>query len=63
MIKKIKYLLGIEDSQDKKFIKYLLSLEKETPNNYQFGSLMRQKIRDYKLGNIEFKKNNKIFSH
>ena len=63
MIKKIKYLLGIEDSQDKKFIKYLLSLEKETPNNYQFGSLMRQKIRDYKLGNIEFKKNNKNFSH
>lgn len=63
MIKRIKLLLGLGDSYEKKFVQYILDLEKETPNNYQFGSLMRQKIKDYNLGNVEFKKNSKIFSH
>lgn len=63
MIKFIKSLFGSDRSYEEKFIQYIMDLEKQTPNNYQFGSLMRQKMRDYKLGKVEFKKNDKIFSH
>lgn len=63
MITKIKSLFGLGISHEKKFIDYILELERQTPNNYQFGSLMRQKMKDYQSGKVEFKKNNKIFSH
>lgn len=63
MITKLKSLFGLGTSYEKKFIQYILDLERQTPNNYQFGSLMRQKIKDYHTGEVEFKKNTKIFSH
>ncbi len=59
----IRSIFGIEKSYEKKFIDYVEALEKETPNNYQFGSLMRQKIREHRENRIEFKKNNSFFSH
>jgi hypothetical protein len=63
MMEFIRSIFGIEKSYEKKFIDYVEALEKETPNNYQFGSLMRQKIREHRENRIEFKKNNSFFSH
>jgi hypothetical protein len=63
MMEFIRSIFGIEKPYEKKFLDYIDSLEKETPNNYQFGSLMRQKIREHRENRIEFKKNNSFFSH
>jgi hypothetical protein len=63
MIGIIRSIFGTKTSYEKKFIDYMESLEKETPNNYQFGSLMRQKIREHRENRVEFKKNNSFFSH
>jgi len=62
MIQKIKRLLGIESKGDA-FMRHLVELERETPNNYQFGSLLRGKIKSYKRGEIDLNKNKRNFSH
>jgi hypothetical protein len=61
----IKYLrrIFLNRSTDKKFIEHLIELQKQTPNNYQFGCLVKEKIKDYKSGRIKFEKNHKEFSH
>jgi uncharacterized tellurite resistance protein B-like protein len=63
MMEFIRSIFGTKESYEKKLIDYMESLEKETPNNYQFGSLMRQKIREHRENRMEFKKNNSFFSH
>jgi hypothetical protein len=50
-------------SKSDRFIKHLIELEGETPNNYQFGSLLRSKLKDYRKGKIDLSKDSKYFRH
>jgi len=63
MIEKIKRFLLGSNSSEKEFIKYIERLEKETPNNYQFGSLMRDKIRELRKGEVDFKNKKNYYNH
>jgi len=58
----IKRIFGGRDKSDL-FIEHLLDLERETPNNYQLGSLLRDKLRDYRSGKIDLEVKKKYFSH
>lgn len=63
MIEKIRrFLLGYT-RREIEFLKYIEKIEKETPNNYQFGSLMRDKIRELRKGNFDSKNKKKYYSH
>jgi len=58
----IKKIFGRRNEIDL-FIEHLLDLEKETPNNYQLGSLLRDKLRNYRRGKIDLEIKKKYFSH
>jgi hypothetical protein len=62
MIKKLKNIF-LRRSLDKKFVDHLIELSKKTPNNYQFGCLIKEKIREYEEGDIKFTSEIKNFSH
>lgn len=62
MIKKLKSIF-LRESVDKKFVDHLMELSKKTPNNYQFGCLIREKMREYEEGSIKFETTIKNFSH
>jgi hypothetical protein len=62
MIKKLKNIF-LRRSFDKKFVDHLIDLNKKTPNNYQFGCLIREQIREYEEGDIKFASEIKNFSH
>lgn len=63
MIEKIRRFLLGDNSPEVEFVKYIKKLEKETPNNYQFGSLMRDKIREFKKGQVDFENKKNYYSH
>jgi hypothetical protein len=50
------------ESKSDRFIKHLIEMERETPNNYEFGSLLRSKLNDYKKGKINLTKDSKYLS-
>ena len=50
------------ESKEDRFIKHLIEMERETPNNYEFGSLLRSKLNDYKKGKINLTKDSKYLS-
>jgi len=50
------------ESKSDRFIKHLIEMERETPNNYEFGSLLRFKLNDYKKGKINLTKDSKYLS-
>jgi hypothetical protein len=50
------------ESKGDRFIKHLIEMESETPNNYEFGSLLRSKLNDYKKGKINLTKDSQYLS-
>jgi len=50
------------ESKSDRFIKHLIEMERETPNNYEFGSLLRFKLNDYKKGKINLTKDSKYLN-
>jgi hypothetical protein len=57
------FITRLFESKSDRFIRHLIEMERETPNNYQFGSLLRSKLKDYKKGKINLSKDSKYFSH
>jgi hypothetical protein len=50
------------ESKGDRFIKHLIEMESERPNNYEFGSLLRSKLNDYKKGKINLTKDSQYLS-
>jgi len=50
------FIRRLFESKSDRFIKHLIEMERETPNNYEFGSLLRFKLNDYKKGKINLTK-------
>jgi hypothetical protein len=59
----ISFIARLFESKSDRFIKHLIEMERMTPNNYQFGSLLRAKLKDYKKGKINLSKDSQYFSH
>lgn len=57
------FIARIFESKSDRFIRHLIEMERITPNNYQFGSLLRSKLKDYKKGKIDLSKDKQYFSH
>jgi hypothetical protein len=62
MIEKIKLII-FKRYRDRKFLESLIDLEKIEPNNYQFGSAIREKIKLYKSDIISTEVEKKRYSH
>lgn len=58
----MKFIGKLFQSKGDRFIKHLIEMERETPNNYEFGSLLRSKLNGYKKGKINLTKDNQYFS-
>jgi len=56
------FIRRLFESKSDRFIKHLIEMERETPNNYEFGALLRFKLNDYKKGKINLTKDSKYFS-
>ena len=56
------FIRRLFESKSDRFIKHLIEMERETPNNYEFGSLLRFKLNDYKKGKINLTKDSKYLS-
>jgi hypothetical protein len=58
----ISFIARLFESKSDRFIKHLIEMERETPNNYEFGSLLRSKLNDYKKGKINLTKDSQYLS-
>jgi hypothetical protein len=56
------FIRRLFESKSDRFIKHLIEMERETPNNYEFGSLLRFKLNDYKKGKINLIKDSKYLN-
>jgi hypothetical protein len=56
------FIRRLFESKSDRFIKHLIEMERETPNNYEFGSLLRFKLNDYKKGKINLTKDSKYLN-
>jgi len=62
MINKIREFL-FQNARKKRLIESILDLSRREPNNYQFGSAVREKINLYKSGTFENPGEKKRYSH